>query len=137
MYLNTAVVIVHCGGQKRVNSVTSCEHNPLWLKEVEPKVEGNVKLIFADFTESRDFAVKILESNKRYDVIVIDSKERNLCAQVALKRLKGNGVIIWDDSERDHDKGGQKFLQQQGFKRLPFTGMSPIVKHQNQTAIFL
>ncbi|WP_350344327.1 class I SAM-dependent methyltransferase [Proteinivorax tanatarense] len=121
---------------KRVSSVTSCEHNLQWLKMVQTKAGENVNLIYADFNKERKFAEKILQTKKKYDVIVIDSKERIKCAKYALRKLKPSGVIIWDDAERDQDKEGQQFIVQQGFKRITFTGMSPIVKHENETAIF-
>jgi len=59
-----------------------------------------------------------------YDMVVIDGMARHLCAimTVESKRLKDNGVIILDNSDRWMYNPIQQYLHDNGFGRLDFWG---------------
>ncbi len=121
---------------KRVRKVTACEHNLAWVKAIGAKVPENVEIIHVDLSKGDSFAAQVEMTGEKYNVIVIDSRDRINCAKRAVKALADDGVIIWDDSQRTYDDEGKDFILAQGFKRLEFTGMSPIVKDKNETTIF-
>lgn len=61
---------------------------------------------------------------KFYDLVVIDGMARFLCAYLTVEsnKLKDNGIIILDNSDRVHYNQIQEFLNKRGFGRIDFWG---------------
>lgn len=120
----------------RVGIVTACEHNLTWVKHISKQLPENASIIHVDLSKGINYATQVEETRTKYHVIVIDSRDRINCAKSAVNALEPTGVIIWDDSQRSYDNEGKEFILKQGFKKLEFTGMGPIVKDKNETTIF-
>lgn len=60
--------------------------------------------------------------NKYFDIIIIDGMARSLCAMLAVDRIKDDGYIIVDNSDRHHYNFIQRHLINSGFKRIDFWG---------------
>jgi hypothetical protein len=69
-------------------------------------------------------------------VIVIDGINRVECERHCVEALQEDGVIVWDNSDRKEYKTGYEYLIEQGFKRLDFEGLGPIVMIPTSTAVF-
>lgn len=121
---------------KRVHRVIACEHNLAWVKYITRHLPKNAEIIHVDLSKGIDYASLVENTGVKYHIIVIDSRDRINCAKKAVNALTPNGVIIWDDSQRPGDDEGKEFLLSQGFKKIEFTGMGPIVKDKNETTIF-
>ena len=72
----------------------------------------------------------------KYDVIVIDGRRRNRCCVSAVVHLTEQGIIIFDDSERDRYAEGINFLISKGFRQVPFVGMAALRLTKHETSIF-
>lgn len=59
-----------------------------------------------------------------YDVVAIDGMARSLCAFLAVEsnRLKENGIIILDNSDRPQYNQIQEYLNKKGYGRIDFWG---------------
>jgi hypothetical protein len=59
-----------------------------------------------------------------YDMVLIDGMARALCTYLAIKsnRLKENGIIVLDNSDRWHYNHIQQLLHDNGFGRIDFWG---------------
>lgn len=59
-----------------------------------------------------------------YDMVVIDGMARHLCAVMTVEsnRLKDDGIIILDNSDRWHYNPIQEYLHHKGYGRLDFWG---------------
>ncbi len=121
----------------RVNKVVSLEHDLAFHEFLKPKLKNleNVDLIYEPL-DNDQYSRKILDYESAFDIIVIDGRERVKCAKNSLVALKENGVIIWDNSEREIYQEGYDFLIEKGFKRLDFAGMGPIDHSEWCTSIF-
>jgi hypothetical protein len=117
----------------RVASVTSCEHNLDWFRAMQAKVPANVELIHRE--EGPAYWSEILNHDRRYNVVVVDGRDRNDCAKTAPQRLTGNGVIIWDNAELKRYKPGFAHLQGLNFRKLDFTGFGPAQSRPWMTSI--
>jgi spermidine synthase len=73
---------------------------------------------------------------KKFDVIIIDGRDRVNCCKQALAALSKSGVVVLDDSERDFYAPGITFLKKQGFKELVFSGISPGLFYYKTTSVF-
>ncbi|MNL47061.1 hypothetical protein D3C87_1698270 [compost metagenome] len=67
---------------------------------------------------------------------MIDGRDRVNCARHAIHALKPGGIILWDNSDRPGYGAGYEFLDAHGFKKIEFTGLSPITLAKNETGIF-
>lgn len=57
-----------------------------------------------------------------FDIVVIDGMARSLCGYLAVDRIKEDGYIILDNSDRWHYNHLQEYLVEQGFGRIDFWG---------------
>ncbi len=112
---------------KRVESVISCEHDPKWFVKVKPTIPKNVEYLYIDLLPSQDYEKAIEKHENKFDLVVIDGRKRVLCAKNCLTSLKGDGVIIWDNSDREKYQEGYQFLKDNGFRKLDFKGIGPII----------
>jgi predicted O-methyltransferase YrrM len=128
---------------RHVKRVVSVESNPGWVGMVRCMTGGNVSLI------SRSASIKGAGSNKSryvaaleefepgtFDIIAIDGEDRVACARVAPARLRSDGIIIWDDSDRPAFRPGIDYLHNQGFGRVDFYGFVSQVGVRKCTSVF-
>jgi hypothetical protein len=121
---------------KHCKSITIAEHDPVWAKKIGDLLPKNSKILLE---ENLDQYLKPLEEdNNTYDIIIIDGigKLRNICAQASLEKISKTGVIIFDDTERDEYNQAMQKIEEKGFKRLDFWGISPGAFNNRCTSIF-
>lgn len=115
----------------RVGEVISVECDRRWATEaaaaenvtiVEPRVAG-------------DYANEILRHGL-FHLVAIDGVERQACARAALGALHPDGVLLWDNAERDDCRRTAPELFAAGFRELPFEGPLPIVTQFIRTSLF-
>lgn len=83
------------------------------------------------------YASVLLEFPQQYfDVVVVDGMARVLTTWVAVRQLGPEGVIVFDNSDRDEYQSAYDYLRAQGFVRLDFWGLGPINRYEWCTSIF-
>ncbi len=120
---------------KKAKDVTSCEHDQEWHEYLKSRMPSNTILRYAPLAKD-EYVNDIKQHNKKFHIIMIDGRERVKCSRVATDFLTNDGVIIWDNTERERYTPGVKRLQQLGFKRLNLYGLVPIDNRNNETSIF-
>ena len=63
--------------------------------------------------------------DKKFDIIVVDGKDRVNCLKQCVNSLSSKGVILLDDSHRSEYKEGIELLSKKEFKSLIFEGLKP------------
>ena len=121
---------------RKVKDVTSVEHNIEWYNKLKSKIPDNSKLILSISDRSEDYIARLKQSDKKFDLIIIDGIHRVDCCLSASNYLTDKGVIILDDSERELYSEGIEYLLNEGFKRIDFWGMRPILQEKSSTTIF-
>lgn len=138
---------------KRCQSVISVEHDPKWYSELNAYVKnnGNLTLLLKPYQpttlseESNSYQsikvpqvdfrkyVESIQSNYRlYDIIVIDGRCRNACLKAAIEKLNPQGIIIFDNSNRQRY---QASLNQDNIQVKRFKGRVPGSPFASETAI--
>jgi len=120
----------------RVKHLISCEHDKEWYEKMKRLIPSNVELYQLDLVYSGAYCHKIAEYSRAFDIVVIDGRDRNNCAKNCLGALKEDGVVIWDNSDRESYSEGYAYLLQNGFKRLDFEGMGPVNVYSWCTSVF-
>ena len=120
----------------QVSEVVSVEHDRAWFEKVAKNKHPHVKLYQIDLIYKGDYSKKILEYENRFDVVVVDGRDRVNCVKNCLQALKPSGVVVLDNSDRPQYSEGVAFLFANGFKKIEFIGLCPIVNFKSETAIF-
>ncbi|WP_443936925.1 FkbM family methyltransferase [Pedobacter sp. MW01-1-1] len=120
----------------RAASVTSVEHDKEWYEKVKSTKPKNAELIFCALQKDGEYAQKATLLNKKFEIIIIDGRDRVNCCKYSVNALTENGVIVLDDSERDVYYEAKFLLKQQGFKEISFTGISPGLFYEKATSVY-
>jgi len=120
----------------KAERVRAVENDAVWYERMRKIIPMNVDLYLEDLDTQSRYEEKILVQDCQYDVIVIDGRRRNKCMIQSLKRIKPNGVIVLDNSDRLEYMSGINELAVAGFKQIEFSGFCPIVNFKSQTSIF-
>lgn len=121
---------------QRVEAVVACEHDKPWYDTISDKVPENVDYRYCDLEYGGKYSQLILSFAAEFDCVIIDGRDRVNCAKNILSALKEEGVVIWDNSDREKYAEGYSFLQTNGFRRLDFWGLGPIGRKPWCTSIF-
>ena len=119
----------------RVREVISCEHDPAWYERMRPRIPPNVTLRQVDL-DGGAYARTVSEYPGRFDIVMLDGRDRVNCAIHAVGALKPGGVILWDNSDRAEYQVGYDHLARLGFRKLPFIGLTTVHCHKNEAGIF-
>ncbi len=121
---------------RKAKDVTSVEHDIEWYNKLKSKIPDNSKLILSISDRSEDYIAGLKQSDKKFDLIIIDGIHRVDCCLSASNYLTDKGVIILDDSERELYSEGIEYLLNEGFKRIDFWGIPPGMVIRKCTTIF-
>lgn len=121
---------------ERVQRVVACEHDQAWYQSLVRRLPAHVSYLFCQQDQGEAYCGAISSFVAEFDVVVIDGMDRVNCVKYALPALKADGVIIWDNSDRDLYQEGYDALTAQGFRRLDFWGMGPINAYVWCTSVF-
>lgn len=121
---------------KRVANVTAVEHDNAWYKHLQTKVGDNVTLYHEDLGGDAAYSKKAIETGGNYHIIVVDGRERNNCVKNAMGALAEGGIIVFDNSQIETYQSSLELLIANGYRRIDFIGLTPIVAHENTTTIF-
>ena len=120
----------------RVKSITSVESEADFYSEIKGQISLLSNVTYELRKQGENYYQKILEFKNEFDVIIIDGKERVDCAKNCIGALKEDGVIIFDNSDRTIYKEAYDYLLEQGFKKIDFRGIGPLVYSDWQTSIY-
>lgn len=118
----------------RVGHITAVEHDHDWIAQIKPKLPTNAEVLERPLGDS--YVKSVQSTGVKYHIIVVDGRNRVKCAKYAADFLRPDGVLILDNSEREWYTCAKEYLAEQGFRRLDFIGMAPIVGIETCTSVF-
>lgn len=119
-----------------VKKVVSVEHDKEWFDKVVAAKAGNSAMIFCELQPDGDYSKTPLSLGEKFDIIIIDGRDRVNCCKQCLGALNDEGVVVLDNTERDHYQPAIDFMLANGFKHIAFTGISPGFFIKNSTSLF-
>lgn len=120
---------------EHARTVFACEHDRTWFDRMSAMLPCNVQTVMVPLHDD-SYARSAKEAGQRFDVIVIDGRNRVDCAKNSIDCLTDEGVIVWDNSDRQRYAEGYSFLLENGFKRLNFWGTGALILNQWCTSVF-
>lgn len=120
----------------RVREVVSCEHDRDWYEKIRALAPDNATLRHVPLHYGGDYCRVVAEYPGRFDIVVIDGRDRVNCAKHALAALKPDGIIVWDNSDRDEYSLGYEHLEREGFHKIEFVGLLPMINDKCETGVF-
>ena len=120
----------------RVKDVVAVEHDRQWFDKVLKALPANVDLHHVKLEYGGAYCRTVAAYRERFDIVVVDGRDRVNCIKNCLTALKQRGVVILDNSERNEYTEGKKYLQHSGFRSIEFIGACPIVNLKSETSIF-
>ncbi len=121
---------------KRVSEITAVENDLEWYKNVSSSMPPNAQMIYCELKYDGDYCRQVVKQNKQYNIIIIDGRDRNNCVKNSINFLTNDGIIVYDNTQLAEYASSIEFILQNGFKRLDFNGLLPVVAHNNTTTIF-
>lgn len=119
----------------KLKHVVSVEYDKFWLEKIKNKMPENVDLKFIDL-EGDKYEKAILEETKKFEIILIDGRKRIKCLKIVLNHLSDDGVVIFDDTEREKYATAFIFMAENGFKNIPFSGIGTGITTGKITTLF-
>lgn len=121
---------------QNVGRVISIEYDLTWYNRMKNMIPDNVELVFCELEYDGDYCRRILKEGEKFDIILVDGRDRVRCAQNAVERIKMDGIIIWDDTERKEYQTGYNFLKEHGYKQMELSGITYGIELKHFTSIF-
>lgn len=121
---------------KKVKRVVSVEHDNAWYKKIVNEKAANAEMIFTKLEPNGEYSQKTKLLNEKFDIIIVDGRDRVNCCKHSVDALTENGVLVLDDSERGDYKEARIFLKNRGFRELSFSGISPGLFYNKATSVF-
>jgi hypothetical protein len=121
---------------KYAGIVVSVEHDKDWYDKIVKSKPENSEMIFTELIRGGDYCKMPVKLGEKFDIIIVDGRDRVNCCKQAVDALSDNGVVVLDDSEREFYKEGVDFLIKKGFKHLSLSGISPGLFYRKSTSVF-
>lgn len=132
-----------CGGStvwwaERVAQVVSIEHDFGWYEKMKKQLNEykKVELKYIALEYNGEYSKAVSECTEYFDVVVIDGRDRINCVKNSLKALKKDGIILFDNSDRNEYEEAYSLLKKMGFKELEFYGMAPCIYYKTKTSVY-
>ena len=109
---------------ERVKFIRTIEYNKDWYKLIKERLPANAEIHFVEKDVDGEYCRSINSTDEKYDVVVIDGRDRVNCLKQAVKKLTERGVLLLDDSQREKYEEGLKFAIKNGYSTLKFEGIS-------------
>lgn len=113
---------------ERAHKVVAVEHDKAWFERMSPQFPDNVRAIFCELVRGGDYCKTVSRLKfQKFNIIIIDGRDRVNCALHCADSLKDDGVVIFDDTDREEYTSGREHLKGLGFKELRIMGLKPMV----------
>lgn len=121
---------------KHVKEVISIEHDRTWFEKIRESVASRATISQVELEYGGAYSKAIQKYQRRFDIVVVDGRDRVNCIKNCLQALKSTGIIILDNSDRPEYAEAFDFLHSNGFRHVEFVGLCPIVNLKCETSIF-
>lgn len=120
----------------KVGKITSLEYDRKWYERIKPKLADNAEIIYQEKDVDGEYCRAIHKSGGKYNMIIVDGRDRVNCVKQALEHAEDDAVIVLDDSQRQRYSEAFDIMKGAGYKVLNFEGLKPTDFGYNRTSLF-
>ncbi len=120
----------------RVGNIKAVEHDKSWFELVKNQLPANASVVYQDVQNIENYTGEVAKAGQQYHVVIVDGRQRVRCVEQAVQNLTPDGVIVFDNPERENYQSAHDLLKERGFRRIDFWGFAPVTAHHNCTAVF-
>jgi hypothetical protein len=120
----------------RVAKVVACEHDISWYRYFSTQLPSNAQILYQELDYGGNYCRVAGNQPARFDLIVIDGRDQVNCARESVGALTLDGVLVWDNTEREKYRAGFSHLHSQGFRQIDFWGLGPCGYKEWCTTVF-
>lgn len=120
----------------RVLAVTSVENCEDWYQRMAGMLPANADTLFCEADTDGHYCRSAASTHTKYDVVVIDGRDRVNCMKQSIDVLTHDGVIIFDDSNRGKYSEAFDIARSCKFRWVTFTGLKPTSGAIASTTLF-
>jgi hypothetical protein len=120
---------------KRTARVIAVEHDPVWAAKIASEAPPNATVNQVALEPEGPYVENIKAHGIRFDVVVIDGRQRVRCVPHAMEALSPAGVVVFDNTDREEYAEGIRRLLDGGFRKVEFVGLGPIVDYKFETTV--
>jgi hypothetical protein len=110
---------------RHARSVISVEYDQAWYESIRPRLPPNASMLFVPQDVDGDYCRAITRTGDRFDVVIVDGRDRVNCVKQGMQALSSRGVIVLDDSQRAKYAPALAYAQEDGFLSVDFDGLKP------------
>lgn len=121
---------------QRTKSIVSVEYDQEWYDKLSTQIPANAELLFQDKDIDGDYCRTINGQHQKFDIIIVDGRDRVNCIKQALTAISDSGILVLDDSGREKYQLGIQTLLNDGFRCIDFTGLLPTGYRNYQTSVY-
>lgn len=121
---------------KRISRVVSLEYEESWYEKIRREMPSNATVEFCAQDRDGQYCRNITKHNLKFDIIVVDGRDRVNCVKRAVENLSPQGVVLLDDSDREKYIPAFDFMRISGYKALSLAGLKPTGLGSDETTIF-
>lgn len=135
----------------RAGELHSVESDPQWQQRVAKRLaklpETKAKVEYELRTSADAYCKFRSDTDRRFDIILVDGPWRHLCARNHVDKLAVDGILYLDNSDAESSTGEQgemrralhelrAFARRRGLHERIFTDFSPCALHVSQGVMF-
>ncbi len=117
---------------QRAKEVIAVENDLIWADIVASKNIENLKIL--KISEKESYVNSPLEQEGKFDIVVVDGRNRIACTAIAADVVFENGIVIIDNS--DWYPLACSFMRERGWFQVDFSGLGPIAPFPWTTSVF-
>lgn len=124
---------------QNVKSVVSVEHDKKWFDMLREDTPANCEVLYAEYNQEMmggEYSQTVKKLNEKFDIIVVDGRDRVNCVNASITALTKEGVIILDDSSRERYRKAFDLMHSANFKSLTLCGLKFGDGKEDCTTIF-
>jgi hypothetical protein len=117
-------------------TVTAVENDRTWHGRISEKAPPNVNVLHVEADVDGDYCRSIHLSGEKYDVVIVDGRDRVNCFGQAMTAIAEDGVVLLDDSFRDRYAEAHDVAREQGFAAMNLRGLKPQGISMDQSTLY-